>query len=76
MTRKTYKPAYLKLVPNDEPNADGQWVMVERRESPFSKLLESLSTKLVDSYQLYADDVPEGHHIVQITHHDPGKDAQ
>lgn len=49
----------LKIVPDDDPNADGEWIEVTRRLGHSSRSWRQLEA-------LYRDDIPEGHHMVSI----------
>jgi hypothetical protein len=48
----------IKIVPDNEPNAKGKWITVERRTEHF---LGWTKTE-----ELYAPDIPEGWHAVSF----------
>ncbi|TGT64037.1 hypothetical protein EN809_034845 [Mesorhizobium sp. M2E.F.Ca.ET.166.01.1.1] len=49
----------LKIVPNDQPNADGIWIQVAARTRP-----GPVSRRWTDTAELYEPDIPEGYHLV------------
>lgn len=49
---------YIKIVPNDDPNHNGTWITVARREEKFRSF--------ADTVDVYAPDIPEGHHAVSF----------
>lgn len=49
---------WIKIVPDAEPNASGEWIEVARRTERF---LGWEKTK-----ELYAPDIPEGYHAVSF----------
>lgn len=49
---------HIKIVPVDDPNADGQWITVERKTERF------LSWK--DTEELYSSCIPEGYTAISF----------
>ena len=60
----------LKIVPDDEPNADGTWIEVAFERVPM------LSNRWVEIERFFAPLIPKGYHLVQYTSHQRLPDAR
>lgn len=56
--------AKLNVVPNDEPKSEGDWLEVFCDEDRTEKL--KTLTAWNDAVDLFKDDVPDNHHLVQV----------
>lgn len=52
----------IKVVPDDQPNADGHSIIIPASEAP-----PKLSSKWVIMEQELAKFIPAGHHLVAVT---------
>lgn len=58
MTPEPPRNMYIKIVPDAEPNHNGVWIAVPRREEKFRSF--------VDTVELYREDIKEGWHAVSF----------
>lgn len=56
--------ANIKIVPNNEPDADGQWVTVNYGDDTMEKI--KLAAGWFNVWKIFEGVIPDGNHIVQI----------
>lgn len=55
----------VKIVPDESPNAQGEWIVIDVPMSPISEALyKGLHQR--ERWDLYDANVPTGHHVVAV----------
>ena len=56
--------ANIKIVPNNNPNSDGEWVTVDYGDDTLNKIKDAIAWD--DIWKVFEGIIPDNYHIVQI----------
>jgi hypothetical protein len=56
----------LKIVPDNDPNANGEWITMKPMSAPNLELFKNMLRR--ERWDLYNANAPKGYHVVKVHH--------